>query len=74
MHPGYRRIREELVAEGVLADENDQQYRLSRTFTSTAPPAPPVCCPGQQERPDGWRDERGRTIKDNEEATAASPA
>ncbi|BCM70687.1 MULTISPECIES: GIY-YIG nuclease family protein [Streptomyces] len=75
MHPGYRRIREELVAEGVLADENDQQYRLSRTFIFDSPSsAASVLSGGSKNGRTEWRDERGRTIKDNEEATAASPA
>ncbi|MFI9152429.1 GIY-YIG nuclease family protein [Streptomyces sp. NPDC053367] len=75
MVPGYQKIREELIAEGILVAANDQQYRLSRTYIFDSPSsAASVLSGGSKNGRTEWKDDQGRTIKDNEEATAASPA
>ncbi|MER6194903.1 GIY-YIG nuclease family protein [Streptomyces cyaneofuscatus] len=75
MVPGYQRIRQELVAEGILVDINDRQYRLDRTFIFDSPSsAASVLAGGSKNGRTEWKDDQGRTIKENEEATAASPA
>ncbi|WP_432008201.1 GIY-YIG nuclease family protein [Streptomyces parvus] len=75
MVPGYRRIREELIAEGILVSVNDRQYRLVRTFIFDSPSsAASVLAGGSKNGRTEWKDDQGRTIKENEEATAASPA
>ncbi|QWQ39621.1 GIY-YIG nuclease family protein [Streptomyces sp. YPW6] len=75
MVAGYQRIREELVAEGILVSVNDRQYRLARTFIFDSPSsAASVLAGGSKNGRTEWKDDQGRTIKENEEATAASPA
>ncbi|MFI0510969.1 hypothetical protein RKD19_008110 [Streptomyces canus] len=72
---GYQRIREELIADGILVPENDQQYRLTRTYIFDSPSsAASVLAGGSKNGRTEWKDDHGRTIKDNEEATASSPA
>lgn len=75
MVAGYARIRDELVKQGVLAEENEHQYRLTRTYVFDSPSsAASVLCGGSKNGRTIWKDDEGRTIKDNEVATAASPA
>ncbi|MFI0162715.1 GIY-YIG nuclease family protein [Streptomyces albidoflavus] len=74
MHPGYLRLRKELIEEGVLVEENDAQYRLSRTFIFDSPSAAASVLAGASRNGrDVWKDDHGRTFKENEEAAAASP-
>ncbi|MFD7487907.1 GIY-YIG nuclease family protein [Streptomyces mirabilis] len=74
MVAGYERIRDELITEGILASVNEQQYQLSRTFIFDSPSsAASVLAGGSKNGRTEWKDDQGRSIKDNEEATAASP-
>ncbi|MEU3465274.1 GIY-YIG nuclease family protein [Streptomyces sp. NPDC006733] len=74
MVPGYERVRKELIAEGILTGENESQYRLSRTYIFDSPSsAASVLAGGSKNGRTEWKDDRGKSIKDNEEATAASP-
>ena len=72
MIPSYEALRDRLVIAGILVPHGAEQLRLTRTYVFESPSAAAsvLACGSKNGRTE-WKDERGRTLKQNQEASAA---
>lgn len=70
MTPSYTALRERLLAEGILERLDAQQVRLTKTTVFDSPSAAAsVLTGGSKNGRDVWKDARGRTLKQNQQAS-----
>lgn len=70
MTPGYQALREKLRGEGVLVDHGSDQIRLARTYVFDSPSsAASVLSGGSKNGRTEWKDDGGRTLRDNQSHT-----
>jgi hypothetical protein len=75
MSSGYRALRQQLRTEGVLVPHNTDQLRLIKPYTFDSPSsAASVMSGGSKNGRDEWRDENGKSLKENQARVADSPA
>jgi hypothetical protein len=75
MVPGYERLRTQLIEEGVLVNEGDDQIRLTKNFLFDSPSAAAsVLSGGNKNGRTEWRNTAGRTLKELQAETASDPA
>lgn len=75
MMPGYRELRHRLIAEGVLAPEDDDHYRLVKTFVFESPSAAAsVLSGGSKNGRTEWKDAAGTTLKELQTSSVAIDA
>lgn len=74
MTPGYERLRDRLVAEGVLAPLDGERYVLTMPFVFDSPSAAAsVLAGGSKNGRTEWTDGAGRTLKQLQEASVELP-
>jgi Domain of unknown function (DUF4357) len=72
MTDGYRALRHRLIEDGILVPHSENQVRLTRTYVFDSPSsAASVMAGGSMNGREEWRDDRGRTLKENQVAAAA---
>lgn len=72
MLPSYKRLREQLIEEGILVDEGEVQLRLTKSYLFDAPSAAAsVLSGGNKNGRTEWRDKQGRTLKQLQEDAVA---
>lgn len=70
----YEELRNRLLSEGVLVPEGTEQLRLTKNYLFASPSAAAtVLTGGNKNGRDVWRDEAGRTLKENQAATVVPP-
>lgn len=70
MLPGYQRLREQLLADALLAPEGHQQLRLIRAYAFPSPSAAAaVLTGGSRNGRNVWKDSGGRSLGDRQSDT-----
>lgn len=70
MLPGYKRLRDRLLADGVLVPEGDQQLRLTRAYAFPSPSAAAAALiGGSRNGRFVWKDANGRSLGDRQSDT-----
>lgn len=68
MTPAYEALRTRLIADGTLVDHANDQIRLTKTYIFDSPSsAASVLAGGSKNGRDEWKDDQGRSLKQNQE-------